>query len=372
MAPGPPAWSRLRALDAAPATALPPVTHSPASDRYHQHYRPGPGLAAFIQALPKTETHLHLEGALPLELLRRVAPELLRNGDLPPWWEPGYRYADFPGFEKILLDHAIRWFTSAEHYHEAARVVLAGLAAQNVRYVETSFHLPISKFIGVPGREIVEAIASAAPPGMTVRVFAGMLRIDYTPDFAPVIDSLPEWDGLAGVDVHGVEVWPLEPWTAQVWRRVRAAGKETKAHAGEFGGAGNVREAVEVLGVKRVQHGVQAVDDPSVLALLREHGVTCDVCPISNVKLGVAPSMREHPIRRMLEAGVRCTVSTDDPFSFGNTLSEEYAALAMDLGFSHCELVRVARHGFEVATMDAAAKQAALDELDRLAAATDR
>lgn len=335
---------------------------------YARHYSPPADLAAFIQSLPKTETHLHIEGALPLELLSRVAPDLFRNGNQPPWFAPEYRYPDFPAFEKILLDHALLWFNSAERYHEAAGRIFARLQAQNVRYVETSFHLPVQKFIGVPGREILEAIRTAVPPGMTVRVFTGMLRIDYTPDFAAVIDSLPEWEHLAGVDLHGVEVYALEPWTARVWERVRAAGKETKAHAGEFGGARNVREAVEVLGVKRVQHGVQAVDDPAVIELLRRRDVTCDVCPISNVKLQVARSMREHPIRRLVKAGVRCTISTDDPFSFGNTLSEEYAALALDLGFSRRELVQIARNGFDVATMPATAKQAALEELARIEA----
>jgi len=333
---------------------------------YRHHYQPDASLAAFIQSLPKTETHLHIEGALPLELLHRVAPQMFRNGDAPPWWDAAYRYADFPSFEKVLLDHALLWFTSAGHYHEAARVIFAGLAAQNVRYVETSFHLPVQKFINVPAKEILEAIRTAAPAGMTVRVFAGMLRIDYTPDFAPVIDSLPDWEHLAGVDLHGVEVWDLEPWTAQVWERVRAAGKETKAHAGEFGGAGKVREAVEVLGVKRVQHGVQSVDDPAVVELLRQRDITCDVCPISNVKLAVTSAMRAHPIRQLFDAGVRCTISTDDPFSFGNTLSEEYAALATDLGFTHRELVTIARNGFDVAQMPAAAKTAALAELARI------
>jgi adenine deaminase len=339
------------------------VTASSPDGFFARNYRPDPALAAFIRSLPKTETHLHLEGALPLELLDRVAPGRFDNGNVPAWWADDFRYADFPTFEKVLLDHALLWFTSADRYHEAARLIFAGLQAQNVRYVETSFHLPVQKFINVPGREILDAIRTAAPAGMTVRVFTGMLRIDYTPDFAPTIDSLPDWEHLAGVDLHGVEVWPLEPWTARVWARVRAAGKETKAHAGEFGGAKNVREAVEVLGVKRVQHGVQSVDDPAVVQLLKDRDVTCDVCPISNVKLRVAPTMREHPIRRLFDAGVRCTISTDDPFSFGNTLSQEYAALAMDLGFTRRELARIARNGFAVATMEERARQSCLAEL---------
>ncbi len=331
-------------------------------------HRPDPELAAFIQALPKTETHLHIEGALPLELLRRVAPEKFADGP-PPWWADDFRYPDFPAFEKVLLDHALLWFTDADRYHEAARVIFAGLAAQNTRYIETSFHLPVTGFIGVPGPEIARAILAAAPPGMTVRVFAGMSRVDYTPELSPVIDQLGDWDDLAGVDLHGVETWPLQPWTAGVWSRLRSAGKQTKAHAGEFGGAENVRQAIEELGVRRVQHGVRAVEDPAVMKLLREADATCDVCPISNVKLQVAPSMRAHPIRRLFDAGVRCTISTDDPFSFGNTLSDEYAALALDLGFTRPELVRIATNGFEAATLPASGKAAAFAELDRLAQA---
>ncbi|MGH8020867.1 MAG: adenosine deaminase family protein [Opitutaceae bacterium] len=330
------------------------------------HYRADRELSDFIQALPKTETHLHIEGALPFELLRRVAPERFPDGP-PPWWAEEFRYPSFPEFEKILLEHALLWFTNADRYHEAARIIFNGLAAQNVRYVETSFHLQMTRFIDVPGPEIINAILTAAPPGMTVRVFAGMLRVDYTPEFSPIIDHLGEWDELTGVDLHGVETWPLQPWTAQVWSRLRAAGKQTKAHAGEFGGAGNVREVIEELGVRRIQHGVRSVEDPAVVKLLRETDATCDVCPISNVKLQVAPSMREHPIRSLFDAGVRCTISTDDPFSFGNTLSDEYAALALELGFTRAELVQIARNGFEVATLAANEKQTAFAELDRLA-----
>lgn len=334
--------------------------------RYLRQYSPDPGLAVFIQSLPKTETHLHIEGALPLDLLRRIEPGMFFDGP-PPWWKSDYRYADFPTFEKILLDHAILWFTSAERYHEAAKVVFAGLHEQNVRYVETSFHLPITQFIQTDGRAIVDAILSAAPDGMTVRVFAGMLRNDYTPAFAPVIDGLGDWGNLAGVDLHGVETWAVESWTAKVWAAVRESGKETKAHAGEFGGAGNVRQAIEELGVRRVQHGVRAVEDPAVVELLLESGSTCDVCPISNVKLKVVDSMAAHPIRRLFDAGVRCTINTDDPFSFGNTLSDEYAALALEAGFNRTELVQIARNGFEVGTMDERMRQSCLDELNSIA-----
>ncbi len=319
----------------------------------------------FIQALPKTETHLHVEGALPYELL-----EAWRPADYPPnppFRARSYRYRTFPDFEKILLDAALPWFTTPERYYEACKVIFAKQLAQNVRYVETSFHLPVTKFINVPGPEIIAAIRAAVPAGLEVRIFTGMLRSDITGDLRPTINQLHNWDGLAGVDLHGFEQMPTSIETAEVWARLRAAGKVTKCHAGEFDGPARVREAIELLGVKRVQHGVRAVEDPAVVRLAAERGVTFDVCPISNVGLRVAPSIREHPIRRLMQAGVRCTVSTDDPLCFANSLVEEYTALALELNFTRAELAQVARNGWEVADVPSTVRDAALTEIARLA-----
>jgi adenosine deaminase len=319
----------------------------------------------FIQALPKTETHLHIEGALPYELLVAWRPDQWTAH--PLFRERSYRYASFPDFERILLEHALHWFTSAERYFEAAAAIFAKHVVQNVRYVETSFHLPVTKFINVPGPDIIAAIRAAVPPGLEVRIFTGMLRSDLNGDLRPTINQLHNWDGLAGVDLHGFEQMPTIIETAEVWARLRAAGKITKCHAGEFDGAARVREAIELLGVKRVQHGVRAIEDPVVVKLAVERGVTFDICPISNVGLKVVPSMREHPIRRLLQAGVRCTVSTDDPLCFANTLTEEYAALALELNFTRAELAHVARNGWEVADVTPTIRDAALAEIARLA-----
>jgi adenosine deaminase len=320
----------------------------------------------FIQALPKTETHLHLEGALPYELLTAWDPEQWPPD--PLFRSRSYRYTSFPDFERILLDHALPWFTSAERYHEGAKVIFAKHVAQNVRYVETSFHLPVTQFIKVPGPEIIAAIRAAVPIGLEVRIFAGMLRSDIIGELRPTIDQLHTWDGLAGIDLHGHEVMPTPPETAAIWARARAAGKITKCHAGEFDGAARVREAIEVLGVRRVQHGVRAVEDPAVVRLAAETNTTFDVCPISNVGLQVVPSIKEHPIRRLMLAGVRCTVSTDDPLCFANSITEEYLTLADELTFSRAELAQVARNGWEVADVPAETSKAMLDEIDRMLA----
>lgn len=322
------------------------------------------GLTDFIQALPKTETHLHVEGALPYELLTAWQPA--RYPANPPFRRADYRYATFPDFERILLDNALPWFTTAQQYYEATKVMFAKHVAQNVRYVETSFHLPVTKFINVPGPEIIAAIRAAVPAGLEVRIFAGMLRSDIAGDLRPTIDQLHTWAGLAGVDLHGFELMPTERDTAAVWARLRAAGKVTKCHAGEFDGAARVREAIEVLGVTRVQHGVRAIEDPAMVRLAAERGVTFDICPISNIRLKVFPDFGAHPLRRLMQAGVNCTVSTDDPLCFANAVNDEYATLVGEMNFSKAELAQVARNGWKVADVSAVARKAALDEIDRL------
>ena len=113
---------------------------------------------AFIQSLPKTETHLHIEGALPYALLHAWKPEAYPRN--PYFHAPDFRHPSFVKFDEILLGHALPWFVSAERYHEAAKAIFAKHVAQNVRYVETSFHLPVSGFINTPAREIIAAIRS--------------------------------------------------------------------------------------------------------------------------------------------------------------------------------------------------------------------
>jgi adenosine deaminase len=320
----------------------------------------------FIQALPKTETHLHLEGALPYELLTSWDPEQWPPD--PRFRARTFRYDSFPEFEQILLDHALPWFTKPERYYEAARAIFAKHVAQNVRYVETSFHLPITQFVKISGPEIIAAIRSAVPKELEVRIFAGMLRSDIMGELRPTIDHLHTWEGLAGIDLHGHELMPTPPETAAIWARAREAGKITKCHAGEFDGAARVREAIEVLGVRRIQHGVRAIEDASVVKLAADAGVTFDMCPISNVGLKVVPSMKEHPIRRLMHAGIRCTVSTDDPLCFANSITEEYESLAGELTFTAAELAQVARNGWEIADVPAATRKSMLAEIDKLVA----
>ena len=333
-------------------------------------FQPDSDLAAFIASLPKTETHLHLEGALPWELLRELDPVRFRADAPPEFWDALFRYDDFDHFNRIILDHAVLWFTSPERYGRAAAIVAREAAAQNIRYLETSVHLGAVVHAG-GGPAVLAAIREAfrkAAPEIELRLFLGMCRNDYAA-LGPQIEEALDWAELDGLDLHGVETIPLEAWTADVWQRARAQGKFTKAHVGEFGPASEVRRVVEVLGIDRVEHGVQAANDPRVVDFLRERGVTLDVCPVSNFKLRASPSIREHQIGRLHRAGVRCTINSDDPFFFGTSLSNEYAALAMEGGFALWELAELARNGFAAALLSPEKKAVHMGEINAILAA---
>lgn len=318
--------------------------------------------ADFIQRLPKTETHLHIEGALPYHLLRELEPGVYP--ETQECWADEFRWKCFEDFENHLIAHALKWFTTPERYHEAAKVVFETQREQNVRYAEVSFHAGMIEFLNIPGPEILAAIRAAAPIDMEVRVFMGMPRNCYNEVLAPVVEESVTWEGLAGIDLHGIEYLPLEDWTPKLWQKARDAGLVTKAHAGEFGPAAHVREAIELLGSKRIQHGVRADEDEDVLQHAIDNDATFDVCPISNIKLAVIDSIEVHPIRKFFDRGLRCTISTDDPFSFGNRVEDEYKALSAGLAFTHEELAQLAKNGFAVASVDEATRAAWIAEVD--------
>jgi adenine deaminase len=328
-------------------------------------HQPEPDLKAFLRRLPKTETHLHIEGALPWELLNSVEPGRF---DAPPEsWQDHYKFRSFAEFEERLLEMACAWYTSPERYHEAACRVFRRLhQVENVRYIETSFASGMVEYLGLDGEAVARAIRQAAPPGVPVRVFMGIHHDGYTERSRPFIEESLRWECLDGLDLHGTETVPLEPWTAGLWARARSVGKVTKAHAGEFAGPEFVWQVVEELGVRRIQHGVRAVESPRLVRHLRDIGAVLDVCPISNVKLGVVERMADHPIRELHDAGVTCTLSTDDPISFGNTLAEEYTALYQELGFGFAELGELAANGFRNAIGDEPAMAGHIAEIKAL------
>lgn len=299
----------------------------------------------WLAPLPKTETHLHFEGSIPYRVLQALDPEDFY--DPPPFWRDDYRFATFPEFEGSLIGMAMRCIKTADDYATVAKALFEDLKAEGVVYVETSFHAGLVDFVPqLQPEEVIAAIRSGVPEGLEVRIFAGMARTEPGPALKAVQQRLPKMAGLAGIDIHGVETIPLLPWADELWKRCGEEGLELKAHAGEYGGPEAVAEVLDRLKVKRVQHGIASAEDPALMDRLAAEGVVLDVCPISNLKLGRVPSMAEHPIRKLLNHGIRCTVSTDDPMIFGNTITQEYAWLATKTGCSKEEILTLLRHGF--------------------------
>lgn len=323
-------------------------------------------LRSGIAGLPKAENHLHIEGSISLDEYRRVVD--VPEGWAPAAWTREYRYPTFADFEAFVLGYGGAWFNSPERYHESARSLFARKRGENLRYVECSFAAILSQFGGLPLDEVVDAVVRAIPDDLEVRVFMGLHHDGWVPEMEAALERALTLECLDGIDLHGPEGYPVRDWLLDYWPAARAAGKATKAHAGELGGAWHVREAVEKLGVKRVQHGFRVAEDPAVVDLLRAEGVVLDVCPVSNFKLKTVPSLAKHPLRALHRAGVRCTLNTDDPFVFGNTLADDYEVTVTEVGCTVEEMVRMARNAFEEALVEEAQRQAWLDEFDRAAA----
>ncbi len=330
--------------------------------RMNRHYEAESELETLVAALPKTETHLHLEGSVSFEQLHRFDPE--KYPDPPPFWHPEFRYESFDHFQSTFNDWIVPYHSSIDRYRETARYVFAQCVSQGCRYVETSFHLPTIQVLDGDGPDLIAAVSEVVPDGLEVRLFGGMMHNDYSRN-KELLEAALGWDDLAGFDLHGPETWPVEDAIPDFWRRAREQGKFTKAHAGEFMPASFVDWVIENLGVCRIEHGVRAVESPELIDKLVDQGIVLDVCPISNLKLGVdgVDHLSSHPVRILVDAGVCVTVSTDDTFMFGNTLAEEYFALSQELGFTSEELIQIARNGFNSALIESAQRDEFLSEL---------
>jgi adenosine deaminase len=217
----------------------------------------------------------------------------------------------------------------------------------------------------------VQTLLEAAPPGLDLRIYAGFQRNDWRPEQSALMEDLLRCENLAGIDLHGAETLPFEDWTPHFWQRAADAGKVLRAHLGEFREAAHVRQVVQELGLKRVMHGVRAVEDPEVMQFLRDEGVQCDMCPISNVRLRVqgAERLQDHPLPQFLARGIPVTLSSDDPFAFGNTLSLDILAALRGMGLSKKQVLQMQRTAWHTAQISADRRQQVLAELDQIEAA---
>ena len=309
---------------------------------------------------PKIELHLHLEGAAPPDLIRAMAKE--KSVDLSRIFDAdgGYAYRDFNHFLSVY-EAATSVLTSPEDYARLTAAVLEESAAQGVVYTE-SFISPDFCGGGDLGawREYLHAIVEAADRaeaahGITLRACITPIR-HFGPDRAkPIARCAAETVGgfVTGFGLAGDEMAGKPGDFAYAFDMAREAGLRLTCHAGEWGGAASVRDAVRDLRVERIGHGVQAIEDPGLVDQLAEDGITLECCPGSNVFLGVFPSWKAHPIEKLRQKGVKVTVSTDDPPFFHTTMTREYEMLAETFGWDEEVFAEVTRNALDAAFCDA-------------------
>lgn len=323
-------------------------------------------MSEFIGALPKAELHLHLEGAIPWSIARARNPELPAR---PPWWDDSFAFADFAvDFTRAIRSCYYPALRAVEDYARVAAEIFAGLAAQNVRYAEISFSPRYAYGIGLSIADAARAVKRAAPAGLAVAVYAGFSREAGFRGDDPAVQATLAAPDLDGLDLHGDERKSEAAPFAELYAAARARGLRLKAHAGELRGPASVAEALDSLGVARIEHGFTAAGDPALVERLVAERITLDLCPISNVKLGLLPALAAHPIRALYQRGVRVTVSSDDPTVFGCTLTSELHALVEHLGFSPADLARLQVNAFSVAKLPPDARAAICAEIEDLVA----
>ncbi len=324
-----------------------------------------------VADLPKVELHLHHEGAAPPEFIRRLAAEKKVNLNGVFDAEGHYSYRDFVHFLQVY-EAATQVLQTPEDFGRLTTAVLEECAEANVVYAE-SFLSPDFCGGGDLGawREYLEAIREAAEDaearhGIILRGVVTCIR-HFGPEKAKDAARCAAetaGDFITGFGMGGDEGKFRQADFAYSFDMAREAGLQLTTHAGEWGGPDSVREAVEALGVARIGHGVRASEDPQLVQMLAERGVVLEVCPGSNVALRVYDRLEDHPIRALRDAGVKVTISTDDPPFFHTDMRREYTELARVFGWGPDDFAALNRVAAEAAFCDEATREKVMKKLE--------
>lgn len=285
---------------------------------------------------PKIELHVHLEGTVRPETLLEIAGR--NDYALPADTVDGvaklYDYRDFAHFIDvwILTTNALR---TREDFRQVVVDYAEEAAGHGAVYLEGIFSPAERARRGVDWDEMYEGYCDGAREarelhGVEIRLTPDIFRGASREECKQVVDYSVRYRdrGVVAVGLGGLEAdFPPEQY-ASVFERVKAEGLGSVPHAGEVAGPDSIRGALDALGADRIRHGIRAVDDPVLLEELREREIVLDVCPVSNARTGAVASLDRHPLGRLLEAGVRCSISTDDPAMFDTDLTREYEAAA--------------------------------------------
>ena len=324
-----------------------------------------------LQPLPKIDLHRHLEGSLRLETLASIALE--HGVDLPsydleklrPYVQVTEGYQ--PDFHRFLEKFKLlrRFYTTREAIERIAYEAVADAAADNVKYLELRFNpVALTRTQGFRLADVMDWVWTATCRAQAEHDIIARLIISITrhePETAQEVveAAIARTDrGIVALDLSGDEVnYPLKPFIP-VFRRARQAGLGLVVHAGEAGGAANVREAIEFINPERIGHGVHCIENSDVLRLVRDRGVTLEICPTSNLQTRVILVMGHHPLPDLYRLGVKVTVNTDDPSVSDTTLTDEYCLVIAGMGMSLDDLKRMVMTAAEAAFLPPGEKAA--------------
>jgi aminodeoxyfutalosine deaminase len=295
--------------------------------------------------LPKAELHLHLEGSVEPETMQMLAPDFTEAQI-----RSLYQCADFAGFIECYT-WVTRHLRQPSDYALITRHLLKRLAEQNVWYAEITLSAGVVLWKNQDLEAVYQAVrhASAGAP-LTVYWILDAIRHFGAGHAMQVAEMAAGWvnDGVIGFGIGGDEQRGPAEWFADVYRFARSQGLHLTAHAGETMGPESVWKALQI-GAERIGHGIAAALDPALMRHLRDHNIPLEICITSNVITRAVKSLKEHPVRRLYDAGVPIVLNTDDPGIFGTTLSKEYELAAREFGFTKSELEAIALNGFRYA-----------------------
>jgi len=328
-------------------------------------------LPEFLRGMPKAELHIHIEGSLEPELIFALAQ---RNGVALPYpsveaLRAAYAFTDLQSFLDIYYAGASVLLTEQD-FHDMAWAYCLRAHADHVIHAELFFDPQTHTDRGVPFDVVIRGLRRAveragAELGLRVELILCFLRhLSEEAAFATLEQARPYVGEFIGVGLDSSELGHPPEKFERVYAAARALGLHAVAHAGEEGPPAYIHGALDALKVERIDHGVQALKDPALVERLARERIPLTVCPLSNVKLCVFPTLARHNLRELLAAGLVATVNSDDPAYFGGYINQNFTETFAALGMDAAQARTLARNSFEGSFAGAARKAAYRDHLD--------
>lgn len=325
-----------------------------------------------LNALPKAELHIHIEGALRPELVFQLAE---RNGIALPWddvaeLESEYEFSDLVSFLGLYY-RCMDVLRTSDDFRDLVRDYAAHAGPQGVRHAELFFDPQAHTSRGVAIDTVIDGLLAGLEDAHAEHGLTGGLILCFVRD-RPVAEAMETLESVAGrahqligVGLDSAEVGFPPELFEDVYRRAAELGLHLVAHAGEEGPADYIRTALDVLHVERVDHGVRVLEDQDLVDRMARERIPLTVCPLSNERLRVVQRMADHPLPAMMAAGLLVTVNSDDPAYFGGYAGDNFRALERHLGLTAEQLRGLAAASVEASFADSARKAELLDQISR-------